>query len=498
MANLSRDDRQWFMRELIQLGVTAADTARLLGVPVHHVHADIQVCGGIRRVAPERPDGRQLDLVQAAVVRKLAYLDGLSKSEQLDERSERLRKCLLQWLEDHPEASEYSRAAAGRTERGVVVYDLYSLGLGWRQIAWLTGWSEGQVQVIVREFGGLSAFPHRPTTNEATFQDVLRVYAEIWAGKRLVPGIGDMKWYLAVLGRWLGVEKMTGYLRGVEWAVASLVNIEHAPGDTGRVQLYLDLVMVEPSIGRQSADQLWREFLLSVPDRRPLPKSLQQVLGELQPRLLVGGARACVWPLWSEQESRVLEEALGTLDGRANRIIRSCYGIGCEPVQQTVLAEQLGTSRTWIQQLRLRALRALRQTKAVHNLLRRIQPLSVLQDQVDSLLRDVAGLEGELTVRSERIGKIERLHAGVPATGEEWNPHLFKRLDELDLSVRSANCLENQGMQFVWQLVQKTESDLLMTKNFGRKSLNEINEVLHDLGLTLGMNLTGFPLLQRT
>lgn len=76
---------------------------------------------------------------------------------------------------------------------------------------------------------------------------------------------------------------------------------------------------------------------------------------------------------------------------------------------------------------------------------------------------------------------------------EDWNDSLFKRVDELELSVRSANCLQNAGIEFIWQLVEKSEAEMLKTKNFGRKSLNEIKEILVDLGLTLGMKLPNFP-----
>jgi DNA-directed RNA polymerase subunit alpha len=64
---------------------------------------------------------------------------------------------------------------------------------------------------------------------------------------------------------------------------------------------------------------------------------------------------------------------------------------------------------------------------------------------------------------------------------EEWNQALFRRVDELELSVRSANCLQNAGIEYIYQLVQKTEAEMLKTKNFGRKSLNEINEILSEL-----------------
>jgi len=76
---------------------------------------------------------------------------------------------------------------------------------------------------------------------------------------------------------------------------------------------------------------------------------------------------------------------------------------------------------------------------------------------------------------------------------QEFNESLFKRVDELELSVRSQNCLQNAGIEYIHQLVERTEAEMLKTKNFGRKSLNEIKEILGDLGLSLGMKLHNFP-----
>ena len=80
-----------------------------------------------------------------------------------------------------------------------------------------------------------------------------------------------------------------------------------------------------------------------------------------------------------------------------------------------------------------------------------------------------------------------------PKAQEQFNEALFKRVDELDLSVRSANCLQNAGIEYIWQLVERSEAEMLKTKNFGRKSLNEIKELVSELGLSLGMKLNNFP-----
>jgi DNA-directed RNA polymerase subunit alpha len=74
-----------------------------------------------------------------------------------------------------------------------------------------------------------------------------------------------------------------------------------------------------------------------------------------------------------------------------------------------------------------------------------------------------------------------------------FNDNLFRSVDELELSVRSANCLKNADIRYIGELVQKTEAEMLKTKNFGRKSLNEIKEILAEMGLGLGMRIENFP-----
>ena len=90
-------------------------------------------------------------------------------------------------------------------------------------------------------------------------------------------------------------------------------------------------------------------------------------------------------------------------------------------------------------------------------------------------------------------------HAAAPAEGEpagdtqQINRYLLKKVDELELSVRSANCLKNDNIIYIGDLVGKTEAEMLRTPNFGRKSLNEIKEVLSSMGLRLGMEIPGWP-----
>ena len=96
------------------------------------------------------------------------------------------------------------------------------------------------------------------------------------------------------------------------------------------------------------------------------------------------------------------------------------------------------------------------------------------------------------------MGSSPMIGIAVPSQADEGdtnqlNRYLLKKVDELELSVRSANCLKNDNIIYIGDLVQKTEAEMLRTPNFGRKSLNEIKEVLSSMGLRLGMDIPGWP-----
>jgi len=110
----------------------------------------------------------------------------------------------------------------------------------------------------------------------------------------------------------------------------------------------------------------------------------------------------------------------------------------------------------------------------------------------DALAYGAKILKDQLTVFinfEEEIEETEEEVREEPA----FNENLFRSVDELELSVRSANCLKNADIRYIGELIQKTEAEMLKTKNFGRKSLNEIKEILAEMGLSLGMKLEDFP-----
>jgi DNA-directed RNA polymerase subunit alpha len=101
------------------------------------------------------------------------------------------------------------------------------------------------------------------------------------------------------------------------------------------------------------------------------------------------------------------------------------------------------------------------------------------------LVRDHLAIFVNLEEVTEQSDDAQAAHAGAAVSNE----HLDKSVEELELSVRSYNCLKNANIRTIRELVQKTEAEMLKTKNFGRKSLNEIKDILQTMGLGLGMKV---------
>ena len=113
----------------------------------------------------------------------------------------------------------------------------------------------------------------------------------------------------------------------------------------------------------------------------------------------------------------------------------------------------------------------------------------ILQDQLQLFVH----FEEALAAAAPSVGVAAAATGETESDANQINRYLLKKVDELELSVRSANCLKNDNIIYIGDLVQKTEAEMLRTPNFGRKSLNEIKEVLSSMGLRLGMDIPGWP-----
>jgi DNA-directed RNA polymerase alpha subunit len=121
---------------------------------------------------------------------------------------------------------------------------------------------------------------------------------------------------------------------------------------------------------------------------------------------------------------------------------------------------------------------------------------------IEHIARDLLFASRDAAIRAKdillRIRRVGHSISYVEDTADE-EPHdlsiheqLSRTIGELELSVRSANCLRKAGITKIYQLVQLSQKELLMEKNFGRKSLNEIKDVLYDMGLSLGMDIASY------
>jgi DNA-directed RNA polymerase subunit alpha len=100
----------------------------------------------------------------------------------------------------------------------------------------------------------------------------------------------------------------------------------------------------------------------------------------------------------------------------------------------------------------------------------------------------------QLAVFAQLEGSDPEMFDGMPpSVAPNFDPILLRPVDELELTVRSANCLKAENIYYIGDLIQRTETELLKTPNLGRKSLNEIKEVLASRGLTLGARLENWP-----
>jgi DNA-directed RNA polymerase subunit alpha len=115
----------------------------------------------------------------------------------------------------------------------------------------------------------------------------------------------------------------------------------------------------------------------------------------------------------------------------------------------------------------------------------------ILQDQLQLFVHFDEGMA--MTSAPTGGGGHAVSQSDIDHDANQLNRYLLKKVDELELSVRSANCLKNDNIIYIGDLVQKTEAEMLRTPNFGRKSLNEIKEVLSSMGLRLGMDIPGWP-----
>lgn len=375
--------------------------------------------------------------------------------------------------------------------RWPIAAELLALGLSADRVALAIGWSDGTIAKDAQTMGGMvKFFPNRPRKDGD-------VYAAVWSYwwsksyEKFEAAMADA--VKQNLEQFLGLSQIEMYFRGLCHAQDDL-NLPQVKAPVGYLRL-IEAAAAIRVIRKPNSMYLDRGLFHEVLGTMSAPHSMVEVLDHLttcmSARLDRGltifagpddfQARIDAW-LADEEKCSPVEREVLTLR----------FGIDGTPgMEQSEIGMRMERTRERIRQIEVKALRKFR-----HNLRGLINECDELAAMVragrDDLREKYAESANEAARLREELGEAkQRFPEGWPEeVGSMDVTVLEKRIDELDISVRSANCLENSGIESVGQLVQCTPEGLLKTRNFGRKSLNEIrDDVLPPFALSLGMKL---------
>lgn len=370
-----------------------------------------------------------------------------------------------------------------RREREPLVREIYGLGLSAREISEITEWSEATLAQDIRRFGGLKAFPNRPKQKWNVFSAVIRRYAEIMIvftdnEQKVSEEANAVRQALAA---WLREDLILAMLHGLEFTLEQLtvpVYPRERKNHARLLGVILGVVVGDPCNAESwplTATKLWwHSMLVAIHSGEETTPQSRKHLGKMLVRRVLVERRAEIMPIWDESVIAHVDDLLGTLTEREHKVICERFGIG---VKEAKTLEQVASewecTRERLRQIEAKAIRKLR-TQA-HK-----RHLGVCADPVgNALQRELA----------QRKAVEEATQQPVVIEPGENPAELLRGVDELELSVAAFNCLSNENIVLIGELVQRTEPELLRTKNFGRKRLIEIKSELGRLGLALGMEV---------
>jgi transcriptional regulator len=282
--------------------------------------------------------------------------------------------------------------------------------------------------------------------------------------------------------------------------IEQLLTPPHPPEDQRIYHFFVDVVgpPVEISGNQETLiERLVTDFVSSLAGRAELPGSIDQLeFTFVDWCLTCREVKEKTRFYWSDNAGRLVDSVLRTLTLREARVLGLYYGLSGHNRNHSFpeIADEFEVNTERIKQIYAKAMRKLRHRDRSIRLKQLVQPadrsvefgneLGCLTDRLLDLAREI---DPNRPVQSTQI-----YHS--------LNENLFKPVSELELGMRANNCLENEDIKFVYELVQRTEAELLKTKYVGRKTLNEIKEILADDGLSLGMKLTedGLKVLAET
>jgi len=377
--------------------------------------------------------------------------------------------------------------------REPIVHTLVTLGLSYPKIATAIGCSDMTIKNDVNDrMGGLKTIaPDRPTKKASIYRACFIIWSETGELDPMVRKALETE---------LGIDRLTNIALGMTMGYEALT-VPAYPREFeayAKVLWYLtNDMLTEPN--SHLMEQYKREVLM---DNLPVPQSFEQFRAGLFESIRCLADRNYLTACFPEYVSEVCEQAMQELKNESPReaeFVRRLHGIGCAKETLNQIGGPMGISRERVRQAEIKGLREFRRkvTIALRGKNDGYTTMEIQLSRCDDLQEDLSRAHEELSTahamlrdlnaKREALTSLVNEHGSADLTRlideldvtEESDPtDLMKRVDELELSVRAANCLQNAGIEYVYQLVERTESELLRTKNFGRKSIREIKERL--------------------
>jgi RNA polymerase sigma factor (sigma-70 family) len=276
-------------------------------------------------------------------------------------------------------------------------------------------------------------------------------------------------WLLRILEKNLGIAEV----RREGYSVADALNYLMQPAyrqDKPRAVWLIEAIFGNQSSSFFASDE-WSDYLRALKAREIRTPECFHDLSESFVRWLCDKYRGSIMPTWSDDTDDLLSQCLATLSPREEKVIRLRFGIGvCQCMTHAELGSEFGLTVSRIKQIESKALTRLSHPSRSKFLSKFVTPV------------------GDILIRQF---EKDRRQSEEPQLYQEDRAWFNMGLDEFAWSARTANCLVTAGLKIVGELVQKSESDMLRTKNFGRKSLKEVKAVLAKMGLCLGMKFPG-------
>jgi len=441
----------------------------------------------------QRRRARYIDEVMPRVEHYLKRLnEGVSEDPLTQEQKEIVTSCLITWKKYQETAHPY-QGYRPECHRKDVVQRLYRLGIRQIDIPRITGYQFEIVRFDINDYRPEERDLDRTYPN--VFFDYAQSIPKTASGVVIEKGIRDARWYCDVLESYLKKDRIFAYALGT-WETAGALEIpSFTPEQEPYVRLHMAIIgkpkLLKTHGSRKRATQeiqhQWELYVRGVESGTfPLPKDAWEVVSHLT-KELTADLRQQVWPAWQQSWCEILDQMIDELPENKRHVIREYYGFNGTSVRSAELAKKKGVSGTYIRLIIAETIKKLRKKYLSKIMVAESVPFGLVNEAWRELRRELE--EARIMIEEMRNQSTLFITEHVKVTAPEANDFLFRRVDSLRLSTRPRNCLKNMGVEWVYELVEKTEEEMLKTRGFGRKSLNEIKEVLASMGLSLGMTL---------